>query len=67
MTFLDASQLVKDWLPWATIFGIAWRLYHTGKSSVNEWAEKLLSNHLFHLQLSLDRQTELLERIADKD
>lgn len=71
---------LHEWGPWITVTGFAWAIYKTFRKQVTAWADKLLDNHLFHLQLSMDslelkteanlelqrRQIDLLERIADK-
>lgn len=73
MDFHNATDLIKQWLPWATVVGLVWRVYSKAKGSVTEWAGTLLDNHMHHAQASLeriekqqDKQIEILTRIAEK-
>jgi hypothetical protein len=60
------SEIFRVWVPFLSGVAVVWRVYKTGKSTIDAWADKLLDNHLHHIQLSLDKQTELLEKIANK-
>lgn len=71
MNFQTLSDFVRSWTPWLAVFGFAWRLYATAQSRTTKWMDRLLNNHLHHVQLSLDEglklqkeQTELLRKIA---
>lgn len=61
---------------WTTLGGACWtvwKVYSYLKHNVNAWADKLLNNHLAHVQESLDdlcaanaEQVELLKKIVEK-
>jgi hypothetical protein len=68
-----AADITRVWVPFISAITVVWRVYAGAKNSVNEWAHKLLDNHLHHVQESLtniDRaqseQIELLKKIANK-
>jgi hypothetical protein len=75
-----AHEFLKTWMPWLTAGGFLIHVYTTLRSRVTDWADKLLDNHLAHLQDSMtsletktdknlelqEKQIELLTRIADK-
>jgi len=81
MTFLDqATEFIKVWTPWIAAGGFVFSVYRQLRNRITEWAGKLLDNHLFHVQQSLENlevsqtemistqkeQIELLKRIAEK-
>lgn len=41
---------LKFWLPLASAFILAYKGFQSIKKSIDGWAEKLFSNHLFHIQ-----------------
>lgn len=43
-------EAVKFWLPLMTIGTLLVKAYLTTKKNIGGWAEKLLSNHLSHIQ-----------------
>lgn len=64
---------IHFWTPILGAFAAAWKAYSFTKNHVNEWADKLLNNHLAHVQDSLENidraqaeQIELLRQIAEK-
>lgn len=71
MTFQMLSDFVRSWTPWLAVFGFLWRISSGAKKQTTRWMDTLLSNHLHHVQISLDeslaiqkQQTELLKKIA---
>lgn len=73
MNFQTLSDFVRSWTPWLAVFGFLWRISAGAKKHTTKWMDTLLSNHLHHVQLSLDEsltmqkeQTELLREIARK-
>lgn len=73
-------SLLHDWTPWVTMGSAALFLYRQVRGTITGWVDKLLDNHLAHLQASMDRmeektednlvlqrqQIEILQRIAEK-
>ncbi len=41
---------LRYWLVWASAFGIVIKAYLTGKKGVQEFVDKLLANHLAHIE-----------------
>jgi hypothetical protein len=41
---------IRYWLVWASAFGIVIKAYLTGKKGVQEFCDKLLANHLAHIE-----------------
>lgn len=41
---------LKFWLPLASAFALIIKAYGTAKKNVSEWADKLLNNHLTHIE-----------------
>lgn len=44
----------KYWIPLSTLFVMVFKAYTSGKRSIGAWAEKLLSNHLTHIQAATE-------------
>lgn len=59
-------EVARVWVPFVSALTVIWRVFVSARKSVNAWADKLLDNHLEHIQQSLDKQTALLEKIAQK-
>jgi hypothetical protein len=73
MNFYQTTEFIKQWLPWVTVGTIVFRLGSKAKTRITVWMDSVLDNHLTHVQASLEKlevhaekQTELLERIANK-
>lgn len=49
------SDLFKPWAPIIAAGGFLYTVYHKARKGVSAWADKLLHNHMEHLQSSLDR------------
>ena len=43
-------EIIKFWLPIISAFGLVIKAYTGGKKSVSEFCDKLLSNHLSHIE-----------------
>lgn len=41
---------LKFWLPLASAFALTIKAYSTAKKNLSEWADKLLNNHLTHIE-----------------
>jgi hypothetical protein len=55
-----AYEILKWWLPIITAFTLVIKGWSTVVKSVTEWAEKLLNNHLHHIQDNTAEAAELL-------
>lgn len=49
------SDILKIWLPYVTAGTFLVGLYRSASKKINSWANKLMGNHMVHLQQSLDR------------
>ena len=54
LTTAAIYAFLKFWLPLASAFGLVIKGYTSLSNRAGRWAETLLSNHLHHVQLSLD-------------
>lgn len=56
---------VKFWMPYVSAAGFLIGMYYKATRRVTTWANKLMGNHMVHLQQSLDRleaaQTQQLD------
>ena len=62
MTAPDVYAALKFWLPMVTAFGLIIRAYHSAAGGITSWADKLLNNHLSHIQAGTERTATLLEQ-----
>ena len=58
-------EIIKFWLPIVTAFGFILRGYHTITRNVSEWADKLLHNHLSHIEQNTAQSVVLLAGVRD--
>jgi len=62
MTAPDIYAAIKFWLPMVTAFGLIIKAYHSATTGITSWADKLLNNHLSHIQAATERTATLLEQ-----
>lgn len=59
------NNLLATWTPWLAVFGVASWMYKSASKKISTWANKLLNNHMEHLQGSLDRIDEAQKEQLD--
>jgi hypothetical protein len=62
MTAPDVYAALKFWLPMVTAFGLIIKAYHSAAGGITSWADKLLNNHLSHIQAATEKTAALLEQ-----
>jgi hypothetical protein len=60
MTAIAFYAALKFWLPMVTAFVLVIKAYRTLSSGVTTWADKLLNNHLSHIQTATEATATLL-------
>lgn len=50
MTGLEVFAFIRLWLPVATVGGLIIKAYFTTKNGITNWANKILDNHMAHIQ-----------------
>jgi hypothetical protein len=56
-----AYEMLKFWLPLVTTFLMVMKGWTTGKKLVTSWAERLLNNHLHHIEANTAEAAQLLK------
>jgi hypothetical protein len=63
----EAYNFIKYWLPIISAFLMVHKGWNTFKTNVNGWADKLLNNHLSHIQSSTQETVILLRDLKDRE
>lgn len=64
ITWLAIYALVKFWLPVITAFGLVIKGFHLASVGVSNWADRLLNNHLSHIEDSNERAATAISELA---
>lgn len=54
-SIIAISEVLKVWLPFVTVTSVLFAAYRSTKKSITTWANKLMNNHLDHIQKSLEK------------
>jgi len=65
MTWPEIYNQLKYWIPLTTVCTMIYRAYRQASKSITDWADKLMSNHLTHIQAATERSAVLLEEVRD--
>lgn len=63
----DVYEAVKYWGPLAGAFLMVYRSYKKAGQKLTEWADKLLNNHLHHIQEATQATVMLLRDMKEQD
>jgi len=56
-------EALKYWGPLLTICTLVWRAYHRVTDKVTVWADRLMHNHLAHIQAATEVSAKLLAAV----
>ena len=60
----DFYDALKFWLPIITGFTLIYKLVDKGVNAFGDWADKLLDNHLTHIQAATESTAESLKQLV---
>lgn len=58
-------EAAKYWLPLLSITTLVYRAYRKATRGITMWADKLMFNHLTHIQTATEKSATLLEEVRD--
>ena len=58
-------EAAKYWLPLLSICTLVYRAYRKATRGITMWADKLMLNHLTHIQTATEKSATLLEEVRD--
>jgi hypothetical protein len=65
LTAATCYAALKFWLPMGTAFGLVIKAYRSLTTGVTSWADKLLNNHLSHIQAATESTASLTKIAAE--
>jgi len=65
MTGTQIYDAVKYWLPVTTFFTVGYSAYRSVLAKVTIWGNKLLENHLKHIQSATEESAKVLKEVRD--
>lgn len=67
MTLAVFYAALKFWLPIITAFTMVYKAYGSAKTGITAWADKLLNNHLSHIQSATEETANLMRESIQAD
>jgi hypothetical protein len=64
-TQIEAYEFVKYWFPLITISLMIRKGWKSFKESIDAWADKMLNNHLTHIQSATETTVQLLREMKE--